>query len=160
MSCESDKVFLMTQGERLIKVLKDLREFGDPESPALAHGISVAQVKILDVLADSEPTTINAIAQALGLTPPTVSVAVGKLERMDLVYQKSSNDGRPNLRVISMGGKEIQQKIHEYRVAKIQSLLLPLTSDERESLLSLLEKAVAGGATSSLSSTHPLETQG
>ena len=126
----------------MIRVLQLLRHHGNEIPPPEKLGISPAQVRIIDFLYDAGVTTISECAGGLGLTPPTVSVAVRKLEAAGVVERGEGEDGRSSPVGLTRRGRAIREKIHSFRTARVESMLSALSSPERETLLRLLERIV------------------
>jgi len=133
----------MTNEQRLIKILKSLKHEGVEQAPPDKIGISPAQVNIIDEVFLSGSITIKTIAENLKLTPPTISVGVKKLEKINLIQREThKDDGRSVLLMLTREGKNLHSRIEEYRNKRVGKILNRLEPDDQYRMLSLLEKAI------------------
>jgi DNA-binding MarR family transcriptional regulator len=129
--------------ERLFELMKRLRKLGLDAYPSDQAGISPAQMALLDRIAGSPGCGIGAIAETLGLTPPTVSVGVRKLEESGLVERKPNpQDGRAIRFYLTRRGQAVEYRIRESFRRKFRLLLAGLSEGESETLLEILGRAL------------------
>lgn len=129
--------------ERFFKLMKRVRTLGLDTHPLENVPVSPAQMSLLDFVAAFPGCGVQNIANGLGLTPPTVSVGVRKLEESGLVERKPDPmDGRSIQFFLTRRGQALQRQIQDSHRNKFHRLLAGLTSQEQETLLKLLEKAL------------------
>ena len=132
----------MLAEERFFKLMKRLRKLG-LDTQSLDSTVSPAQMTLLDWIAASPSCSVQDIADGLGLTPPTVSVGVRKMEESNLVERKPNPmDGRSVQFFLTRRGQALQRQIQNSHLNKFRLLLADLTPQEQETLLGLLEKAL------------------
>ena len=133
----------MKNEQRLIKILKSLKHEGEEQAPPDKMGISPTQVNIIDEIFLAGTITIKELAENLKLTPPTISVGVKKLEKNKLIKREShKEDGRSVLLILTKEGKNLYERIEEYRNTRVREILNKLEPDDQNKMLSLLEKAI------------------
>ncbi len=130
--------------EQFVKLLRRLRAAGPGQPPFEEVGISSAQLALLEWVATAPGCTLQDIADGLALTPPTVSVGMRKLEETGLLErQPHPADGRAWQFTLTAAGSELWARVQRYRRQKAERLLAGLTSEEQQTLLTLLERAIA-----------------
>jgi DNA-binding MarR family transcriptional regulator len=129
--------------EKFVELLNRLRNLG-PGTPPFEHSpVSPAQLALLGKVAATPGIGVQRIAEELGLTPPTVSVGVGRLEEAGLLKREPDpQDGRSIRLQLTSAGRRMHQRMQEAMRGRIQRLLKGLTPEEQETLLNLLEKAI------------------
>ncbi len=150
-----------TAEDRFLRILTHLRGIAFGENPMQARRLSVSQVALLDWVAANPGAGIGEIAAGLGLTAPTVSVAVSQLSRRGLLERvPDPDDGRAVRVTLSPRGSQLQQQAREFRCRKVRRLLKALSPDEQETLFALLERAIAGAAHGPKGDDKPEHTVG
>jgi DNA-binding MarR family transcriptional regulator len=105
--------------------------------------ISLPQLTLLDWIAVNPGCNLREIADGLSLTPPTVSVAVRRLENYGyLVRERDPVDGRAVRFTLTPQGYHLYERALSFRQKKMQLLLRDLTPSETETLLTLLDKGL------------------
>ncbi len=134
----------MSSKERqLIDLLKKLMDMGAGQPPAAKLGLSPTQVSILDQIQLNRELSVNKLSAALNLSPPTVSVAVKKMEENGYIRKSINNtDARVTNLTLTEKAKILHKQIEDYRLKKVKKLLTNLKDKEQEDFLLLLEKAV------------------
>jgi DNA-binding MarR family transcriptional regulator len=117
--------------ERLLKLLPRLRKLGPGCLPFEDIPVTPPQSLLLDWVAGAPGCGIQEMAAGLGLTAPTVSVGVRRLEEAGLLEREPNPRDRRSLRLFLTAQGQ-----------KVQRLLAGLTPQERETLLDLLERAI------------------
>jgi MarR family transcriptional repressor of mexAB-oprM operon len=129
--------------DRLYELMKRLRKLGLDTHPLEDAAVSPAQMALLDWIVASPGCGVQDIADGLGLTPPTVSVGVRRLEESNLVERRPNpQDGRSVQFFLTRRGQALQRKIQDSHRRKFRRLLAGLTPQEQETLLQLLERAL------------------
>ena len=134
----------MNNERRLIQILKLLKHTGTEQSPPDETELSPSQVNMIDEISFTGELTVRELAERLHLTPPTISVGVKKLEKINLLIREShKKDGRIVRLMLSDKGKSLHKQIEEYRTGKVEKILNRLNPEEQNQMLSLLEKALS-----------------
>lgn len=121
-----------------------LRRLALDENPLAPHGVTLPQLSLLDALADAPGCGVGALAEALGVTPPTISVAVRRLEAMGLLQRDPDPEDRRALRLrLTAQGASIQAQAAQFRRAKMRQVLAGLSPGEAEQLVTLLDRALS-----------------
>ena len=130
--------------DRFLDLLDRLRRLGPGRPPFEEIRITPSQLLLLDRIIASPGCSIREVAEGLGLTPPTVSVGVRRLEEAGLVERHPNpRDGRAIRVFPTARGERLHRRVQEFRRRKVQRLLAGLTVQEQEALLDLLERAIS-----------------
>ncbi len=134
----------ITTAAHLIQLLRRLRQIGPERQPPFeTAGITSAQLALLEWLIAQPGSNLQGIADGLGLTPPTVSVGVRRLEEVGLLERHPDpTDGRAWQFDLTETGAALCERVQRYRQEKAQRLLAGLTLEEQTTLLTLLERAL------------------
>jgi DNA-binding MarR family transcriptional regulator len=133
----------MTEEDRLLSILGRLRKLALDQNPLADSGVTGPQLALLDWIAASPGCGIQEIATGLGLTAPTVSVGVRRLEDAGLLErQPDHQDGRAIRLSLTTQGQTLQEQAHAFRREKMRCVLAGLTTEEAATLLALLERAI------------------
>lgn len=125
-------------------LISRLQRLGPGLPPVEKIPITPAQLILLDWIAAHPGCRIREVATGLGLTPPTISVGVQRLERLGLLVRKNDPGDRRAVQLnLTPQGKELHRRVQEFRRRKARWLLAGLSGEERETLLALLERAIA-----------------
>lgn len=143
----------ITAAARLMQLLRRLRQIGPERQPPFeTAGITSAQLALLEWLIAQPGSKLQEIAEGLGLTPPTVSVGVRRLEEAGLLERHPDpTDGRAWQFDLTETGTALCERVRRYRQEKTQRLLAGLTPEEQTTLLLLLERALETAEESSSS---------
>jgi len=129
--------------KRLASFFDQLRRMALDQNPLANSGVTGPQLELLNWMANMPNCGVQDIAAGLGLTSPTVSVGVRKLEAAGLVKrQPDPEDGRAIQLFLTERGQTLYQRACTFREEKIQKMLAGLTLTEANTLLALLEKAI------------------
>jgi DNA-binding MarR family transcriptional regulator len=105
--------------------------------------LSMAQMKILFILAHENPVTVGVVAEKLGIGFPTASYQVDKVERAGLVRRaEDANDRRRTLVFLTSTGEELVQRLGQGRKERLHEWLDQLAPAELQSLLDGLKAMV------------------
>jgi len=133
----------ITNSKRMELVLLRLRSYWETEDPRRVGGLTASQLSLLLSLSEHPGCRVQDTAERLDLTAPTISIGVRRLENMGLVQRGADpDDQRAVCLYLSPQGRKIASKARSLRAAKLETMLSPLTVNEQESLLEMLEKVV------------------
>lgn len=88
--------------------------------------------------------TLDRLRLVLGLTPSGAVRLVDRLSAAGLVVREAGGDGRSRSVVLTAQGRELAQRISAARAAALGEALRFLTTDEVQTLESLLERMMTG----------------
>ena len=133
-----------TSVKGLLDLFDRLRRLAFSQHPLQDSGVTMPQLALLDWVAASPGCGVQEIADGLGLTAPTVSVGVRRLEKAGLLErQPDPQDGRAIQLFLTTQGQALCQRARAFRRDKMQRLLKGLTPEESATLLTLLERAIS-----------------
>lgn len=128
---------------KFLLLMDRLHQWGSQSAPPKKANISPSQLAFLTFSAANLGCGVQAMASGLKLSKPTVSVGVSQLEEAGFLTRKPDpQDGRAVQLFLTRKGKELHQRTHEFRCMRFERLLSSLTSQERTTLLTLLERAI------------------
>ena len=97
--------------------------------------------RILDVLSESDGLSQREIAEMLDIRPQSASEAIASMESQGLVEKRANaQDKRSSLIYITRMGRDRQIALRNDRIENARRIFEPLTSDEKNTLLELLNK--------------------
>ena len=129
--------------DRFLNLLRRLRKMGPGPPPFEDVQVTPPQLILLDWIAGSPGCGVQEMAAGLGLTPPTVSVGVRRLEEAGLVERQPDPRDRRAVQIsLSPQGQALHQRVQGFRLRKVRRLLVGLTQQEQVTLLDLMEKAL------------------
>lgn len=128
--------------ERFLRIFQRIERLDFQQAPLKGLNLSMPQAALLRCIARNPGSHAQEVAEAMGLTAPTVSVGLRKLEEDGwLRREPDPEDGRAMLHYLTDQAADVMLAIRKFRQQKAAEFLGALTRDERERLLSLLEKA-------------------
>ena len=113
----------------------------------LDEEVTLTQYRSLVVLASRGPQTVAALADALGVTPPTASRLCERLVRKGLVRRRTDRHDRRQVRVaLTAAGRRLVDVVTARRRQEISDLMQAVPPDARRSVVAGLQLlADAGG---------------
>jgi DNA-binding MarR family transcriptional regulator len=124
----------------LMKRFRKIEVFGFPK---MDIDLTISQLKMIGYVYNKEICRTQDIADGLGLSAPTVSVAVNKLVSKGWLNKESDpDDGRATL--ISVAGKfiDVFGEVRKKQIEGVKSILSILNEDEKKTLFDLLSRIV------------------
>jgi DNA-binding MarR family transcriptional regulator len=107
----------------------------------LGEEVTLTQYRSLVVLASRGPQGVAALAQALGVTPPTASRLCDRLVRKGLVRRRTDRNDRRQVRVaLTVAGRELVDTVTARRRVEITELVASVDSGARTLLASGLRQ--------------------
>jgi len=129
--------------ERFLNCLDNLKKLEPESPPSVMAELSPPQILMLNWIAENPGCSVHGTAEGLGLTPPTISVSVHRLQKHGFLSLKQNpKDGRALMLSLTPSGRKHSKKIESYRQLKARMILNALQPGQRENLLTLLEKAI------------------
>ena len=106
----------------------------------LDEEVTLTQYRSLVVLASRGPQTVAALADALGVTPPTASRLAERLVRKGLVRRRTDRHDRRQVRVaLTTAGRRLVDVVTARRRQEISDLLEAVPPDARRSVVAGLQ---------------------
>lgn len=109
----------------------------------LHHGLGgrCSQDRILMTINRSGRITQRELADGLGIQSGSMSEIIGKLEEKELICRIKNESDRRNLDIeLTESGKEEARRVKIHREAVEKRLYSPLSAEEKEQLIGLLDK--------------------
>jgi DNA-binding MarR family transcriptional regulator len=103
------------------------------------HDLSIAQMHMLMVLHEGGPATVSQMAEAIGISLPSASSALDRLQDHGLVVrQRDLQDRRVVHVILSARGRETAEQACGFKRHKVCQLLHQFERQELEALLTVL----------------------
>lgn len=100
--------------------------------------------RILDVLSQSDGVSQREIAEMLNIRPQSASEAIASMEGQGLIEKRANEqDKRSSLIYITQAGRDRQIALRNERIENARRIFAPLTDEEKNTLLELLNKAAS-----------------
>ena len=100
--------------------------------------------RVLDVLSQNDGLSQREIAELLNIRPQSASEAIASMEGQGLIEKRANEqDKRSSLIYITQAGRQRQIDLRNERVENARRIFEPLTDQEKETLLELLNKAAS-----------------
>jgi len=97
--------------------------------------------RVLDILSENDGLRQQQIAELLDIRPQSASEAIANMEHAGLIRRETDEQDRRSSRVyITPEGKARQAELLAQRVENARRVLAPLSEEEKQTLLALLEK--------------------
>ena len=124
---------------RLRRASAMLRRTPENDPKGMPHKCGYGHV--LKCLTEQNGLSQQALANAVGIRPQTISEALISLESASLITRTPSpSDARVMLVFITEFGRQRAAELAEERRQRAMAFFAPLTADEKETLYSLLHK--------------------
>jgi DNA-binding MarR family transcriptional regulator len=112
-------------------------------SPVGSGAITQEQYWVLKTLNNKGPMRVKDLANSIGCTPGSASVAVKRLERAGLVKrQRSAEDERVVTVTLARRGRERLSAWRTEQMRSMASIFDPLSGKEKKELEEILDKAL------------------
>jgi len=134
--------------DRLALLIQRLLKLRLAEIPRLDYDLSLSQMEILWFILKSSDCRVQDIADGLGVTPPSVSVALRRLEKAGwLERHPDPEDKRATCSALTKKSMQMMERVKAAQYKGIEQFLMGLTANEKDSLVRLLEKAISTAET-------------
>ncbi|HEY3942055.1 MAG TPA: MarR family transcriptional regulator [Acidimicrobiales bacterium] len=102
--------------------------------------VTLTQYRSLVVLASRGPQGVNALAEAVAVTPPTASRLVERLVRKGLVRRRADRHDRRQVRItLTEAGRHLVDLVTERRRQEIAALLTSIPAEVQRSMVAGLQ---------------------
>jgi len=130
--------------ERLMGLFNRLEALGLRHAPLKEADLSMPQFLLLVSIGRKPGIRVHEVAENLGVTTPTVSVALRKLEKEGWLRRESDpDDGRAARLHLTDKAQGLAERARDFRRKRIDEFMNALTGEEQGQLLGLLEKAIS-----------------
>lgn len=138
---------LSPNAHRLLHLLNRVRH--QRHTPAFERlsslNLSPSHMGVLGLLAPDRVLPMKSLADALRLTPPSVTALTRRLVQTGMVARQShADDSRVVLLSLTEAGRQLHQQLYEEQLQRMEQLLAGLSPDEQALFLDLLERATHG----------------
>jgi DNA-binding MarR family transcriptional regulator len=112
-----------------------------------AEEVTLPQYRSLVVLASRGPQSVAALAEAVGVTPPTATRMCDRLVRKGLVSRRADRRDRRQMRIsLTGGGRRLVDAVTRRRRREISNLLSLVPAEAQRTVVASLQLlAEAGG---------------
>jgi DNA-binding MarR family transcriptional regulator len=132
----------MQNQERMLKFLSRMEALSLRQAPLGRSDLTLAQFALLACIARIPGSRAIEVAETMGLTAPTVSVALRRLEEGDWLRREADPEDKRAARLyVTDKAADILMEMKNHRNQKISQFMNALSIEEQGQLLSLLEKA-------------------
>jgi DNA-binding MarR family transcriptional regulator len=129
--------------DRLIGHFSRLERLGLGRPKLQQAGLSLPQFGLLACLWREPGLHAREVAEKLGVTMPTVSVALRRLEQGGWLHRRPDPEDKRSARLyLSPKASLVAKQVGNRRKRYINEFLEALSTDEQEQLLNLLDKAI------------------
>jgi DNA-binding MarR family transcriptional regulator len=133
----------LSPDERLAGLFARLEALSLRNVPIKRLDLSVHQFGFLLHIFRKPGIRARELAGALGVTMPTVSVALRKLEQSGWIYRKGDPDDKRASRLfLARKAQVLANRAQDFRRKRVDEFMEALTPAEQEQLFLLLEKAI------------------
>ncbi len=106
--------------------------------------LSMSHIRFMHVLLPDHSLPMKELADALVLTPPSVTALTRRLVQTGMVQRDAdSTDSRVTLLSLTDEGRALLRDMYDQHLNDMERLLDGLTPDEQEQFLNLMERAVS-----------------
>ena len=129
--------------ELLVRTYQNVNRVESSMLASSQNDLSIAELHILESVGRGEggSRSISAIAQAMEITLPTVTVAVKRLEKKGYVQKsKDENDGRVTRVALTAQGRKMDAAHRYFHENMVRSITREMSEAEVEALVRILSK--------------------
>jgi MarR family 2-MHQ and catechol resistance regulon transcriptional repressor len=111
------------------------------EDSITAQGLGISDFMVLEVLLHKGPMTISAIGEKVLLASASMTSAIDRLEKRDLVRRKSCTSDR-RIRIVELtdGGKAFIEEIYARHEKDLEAVIDGLNQEQRRAMYEGLKK--------------------
>ena len=135
---------MMDSIDQLVGIFKRMRKLRLMEPPRVNSDLTLSQMEMIGYIHNSDGCRIQEIAEGMGLSAPTVSVAVKRLEDEGwLERTPDPTDGRASCITLTKKSRDTFQKVIQAQIGGLRRFLEGLDREEQGQLIGLLDRAVS-----------------
>ena len=110
------------------------------ESVVRDSGLTTAQAHAVEILGHSGPVKMKELAQKIGVTTGTLTVAVDRLEKKNLMRRKPhATDRRSILIELTPQGEQVFKEHNNFHLRMTQELVADLSAEDLETFTRILK---------------------
>ena len=107
-------------------------------------GLTTAQAHTVEIVGHSGPVKMKDLAQKIGVTTGTLTVAVDRLEKKGLMRRRPhETDRRSFLIELTPAGEDVFKEHHNFHIRMTQEIVAGLTPEEQKEFSRLIEKVLS-----------------
>ena len=130
---------------QLLDLFQGMQRLEVGKLPNLDGDVTMAQMQLICFVEKNPGCHLQDIADGLGLSSPTVSVSIRRLEELGLIAREPDpEDGRASCLTLTSKSQQAHQELRQKIVERARNLLSNLSTAEQIRLIALIEKAVGG----------------
>lgn len=134
----------MQNQERMLNLIEKVARLKLRFAPLGESDLSFSQIALMASLSKMPDCNAKQVAEIMGLSAPTVSVALNRLEEGGWISRKPDPEDRRATRLqLTNKGSAILAKMRKHRNARVKEFLGGLDDGEQAQLFELLEKATS-----------------
>jgi DNA-binding MarR family transcriptional regulator len=112
----------------------------------LPHELTLPQLRALVVLGDRSSTTVNGLAERLGIKPSTTTRLADRLVAKRLILRQPGTEDRREIRLaLSASGQRVVRRVMDSRRRQVSEILASLPAPERAAMRDAFAKFAAAG---------------
>lgn len=134
-----------TNAHRLLRIFEQMRSHKPGASlRRLADlGLSYSHMRALHMLTPDRTLAMKDLAEALQLTPPSVTALTRRLVQSGMVQRQThEEDSRISLLSLTEEGRALLEGLYHEQLRGMERLLHGLSDEDQRQLIDLLERAV------------------
>ncbi len=113
------------------------------ESVVKDSGLTTAQAHAIEIVGHSGPIKMKDLAEKIGVTTGTLTVAVDRLEKKGLMKRKPhETDRRSYLIQLTPGGDDVFKEHHNFHIKMTEEIVAGLTQKEQQDFAGIIEKVL------------------
>ena len=129
----------------MLNLFQRIKQFDLGKLPHNEVDLTMAQMQVIRFVGEHPHCHLQDLAEGLGVSSPTVSVSIRRLEEAGLITRHPDpEDGRATCLRLTKKSQAAFTETKRQMFLRMQWFLSHLTAEEQEQLLELMEKAVSG----------------
>lgn len=130
---------------RMLQLFQRIQKFNLGKLPQNEVDLTMSQMQVIRFVGENPHCHLQDLAEGLGVSSPTASVSIRRLEEAGLIARQSDpDDGRATCLRLTKKSQAAFNLMKKQMFLRMQWFLYHLTTEEQEQLLELMEKAVSG----------------
>jgi len=103
-------------------------------------GFSLSQMHAIEILGNYGPLKMKALAEKIGITTGTLTIAIDKLEKLGVVIRRDNPEDRRSYVIeLTDAGREIQQEHSRYHLNMTQECTVSFSETDKEQFFILIK---------------------